>query len=58
MLFDPAKLPDRQWLKLSEVVNFHALGEAQDLTAMNETGAPSDQLYSTRAEQARIRYFM
>jgi hypothetical protein len=32
MLFDPTKLPEREWLKLSEVVNFLALGEALDAT--------------------------
>lgn len=55
MPFDPTKLPERKWLKLSEVVNFLALEETQDITAMYEVGSPSDRLYSIRAEQARIR---
>jgi hypothetical protein len=48
MLFDPTKLPEREWLKLSEVVNFLALGEALDADAV----APADRTYLTKIDEA------
>lgn len=55
MLFDPTNLPDRKWLKLSEIVYCLAFEEIFDEKARIEAEYPSDRDYGAEIEDTLER---
>jgi hypothetical protein len=51
MAFDPAKLPDENPLKLSQVIHLIAFGEARDNDEMERAGYPSARSYGDQIER-------